>query len=111
MEKAEYEEFSHVKNSELRRLRELTTKVFSKIGTEKSRQRLVYDLLNTLKANDRNRFLLLIEKNINKVIHEEGASELSKLLSRLYIEYETQESFEKIAHTIVMGIMCIEKEG
>jgi len=42
----------------LRQLRDLTKDVFSNIGTEKSRQRLVYDLLNALKTNDRKRFFM-----------------------------------------------------
>ncbi|MDK2781740.1 MAG: hypothetical protein PWR13_768 [Archaeoglobi archaeon] len=104
-------EFLSIKPEKLRELKNLTEDVFSKIGTEKSRQRLVYDLLNSLKTGDKNRFLWLVLKNINTIKSEEkSASELSKLLNRLYIEYDTLENFEKIAYTLVMGIMSIESE-
>lgn len=112
MGEVECEIFQALKTTELRKLRDLTTEVFSKIGTEKSRQRLVYDLLNTLKTDDRKRFLWLILKNINTLKPEEGSrvNELVKLLSSLYIEYETHENFEKIAYAVVMGIMSVESE-
>jgi len=99
-----------VKTTELRMLRDLTTEVFSKIGTERSRQRLVYDLLNALKTDDRKRFLWLILKNINtlKPENREKVNKLTELLSSFYIEQETPENFEKIAYTVVMGIMAIK---
>lgn len=110
MEKVEYEVFQSVKIAELRKLLSLTTEVFSKIGTEKSRQRLIYDLLNALKTDDRKRFLWLVLKNINTLKSEDRskANKLTELLSNLYIEDETPENFEKIAYTVVMGIMTIK---
>ncbi len=110
MEEVEFEIFQYVKTTELKKLRDMTTKVFSKVGTVKSRQRLIYDLLNALKTEDRKRFLWLILKNINNLKSENRneASKLTKILSSQYIEYETPENFEKIAYTIVMGIMCSE---
>ena len=111
MEKVEYEAFQSVKIADLRKLLSLTTEVFSKIGTERSRQRLIYDLLNALKTDDRKRFLWLILKNINtlKPKDRSKANELTELLNTLYIEHETPENFEKIAYAIVMGIMTIEE--
>ena len=110
MEEVELEIFQYVKTTELKKLRDMTTKVFSKVGTVKSRQRLIYDLLNALKTEDRKRFLWLILKNINNLKSENRneVSKLTKILSSQYIEYETPENFEKIAYTIVMGIMCSE---
>lgn len=110
MEKNKYEILQSVKTIELRKLRDLTTEVFSKIGTEKSRQRLVYDLLNSLKSNNRERFMWLILKNVNTLSSEKrsDASEYTKLFSRLCIEYETPENFEKMAYAVVMGIMSIK---
>jgi len=111
MEKNEYE-FSLVKPWELRKLRDLAKDVFSKIGTEKSRQRLVYDLLNTLKANDRKRFLWLILKNVNNIKSEESekTGEFTELFSSLQFEYDTTDNFEKIAYAVVMGIMSIDSD-
>lgn len=110
MGEVEYEILRSVKTTELRKLRDLTTEVFSKIGTERSRQRLVYDLLNALKTDDRKRFLWLILKNINTLKPEdrEKVNKLTELLSSFYIEQETPENFEKIAYTVVMGIMAIK---
>lgn len=110
MGEVEYEVLLSVKTTELRKLRDLTTEVFSKIGTERSRQRLVYDLLNALKTDDRERFLWLILKNVNTLKPEDRgkANRLTELLSSLYIEHETHENFEKMAYTVVMGIMTIK---
>jgi len=97
----------------LKKLRDLTADVFSKIGTEKSRQRLVYDLLNTLRSNNRKRFLEIVLKNVNTLKSEERgkAREFAHLLSNLWLEYETSENFEKIAYAVVMGIMNAENVG
>jgi len=113
MEKVEYKEFRSIKADNLRKLRELTIEVFSKIGTEKSRQRLVYDILNALKTNDRKRFLWLILKNVNTLRADDRykASEFTDILSDLYIEHETPENFEKIAYSIVMSMMAVGDKG
>lgn len=111
MEKVEFEMFGTIKKGELRKLRDLTADIFSRIGTNKSRQRLVYDLLNTLKTNDRERFLYLILRNVNTLkLVEQKRSEFAEFLNDLYIEHETPENFEKIAYTIVMGIMSVDKD-
>jgi len=111
MERNEYE-FSLAKPWELRKLRDLTKDVFSNIGTEKSRQRLVYDLLNALKTNDRRRFLWLILKSANNVSVEENkkVSEFAELLSNLQFEHDTTENFDKIAYAVVMGIMSVDSK-
>lgn len=108
------EEIWSLKLSELRRLKEETNEIFSNIGTEKSRQRLVYELLNTLKTKDRNRFMWLILKNITTVITDEKIGiRVKKYLDSL-AEYlmndETEENFEKIAYAVIMGIMSAEKK-
>ncbi|QER42553.1 hypothetical protein F1847_07290 [Thermodesulfobacterium sp. TA1] len=112
MEKKNEYEFYSVKPWELKNLRNLTREVFSNIGTEKSRQRLVYDLLNALKTNDRKRFLWLILKNVNNISVEksEKVKEFAELLSTLQFEHETVENFDKIAYAIVMGIMSGESK-
>jgi len=107
----EIEVINTVKTKDLRYLKDLTREVFSKIGTEKSRQRLVYDLLNALKTDDRKRFLWLILKNVNNIKSEDNkANKLADILGNLYIEYETPENFEKISYSIVLGIMSIEQD-
>ena len=112
MKEIEYEEFRSIKAVELRELQKLTIDIFSKIGTEKSRQRLVYDLLNALKTNDRKRFLWLILKNANTLKSEDKkVASFTRTLSNFYIEHETPENFEKIAYSIVMGIMAVEEKG
>lgn len=101
------EEFYSIKSSDLKALRDLSRDVFSKIGTEKSRQRLVYDLLNAMKTNDRKRFLWLVLKNVNNVKIEESkkVQDFARILSNLRFEYDTGENFDKIAYAVVMGIM------
>ncbi len=107
----EIEVINTVKTKDLRYLKDLTREVFSKIGTEKSRQRLVYDLLNALKTGDRKRFLWLILKNVNNIKSEDNkANKLADILGNLYIEYETPENFEKMSYSIVLGIMSIEQD-
>ena len=102
-----------IKTQELKELKNITIEVFSKVGTEKSRQRLVYDLLNSLKANNKKRFLWLVLKNINTLQSEKESKvkEFVEVLSNRYLEYETIENFEKIAYSIVTGIMAVEDKG
>jgi len=108
----ERSEYLSAKPWDLRKLRDLAMEVFSSIGTEKSRQRLVYDLLNALKTNDKNRFLWLILKNVNaaKTENYEKAKEFANLLGTLQFEYDAEKNFEKIAYAIVMGIMSAESK-
>lgn len=102
------------KIGELGKLRKETKEIFSKIGTEKSRQRLVYELLNSLKSRDWNRFKFLVVKNVNSVVTNEEigskAKEYSDFLGNLLDKYETEENFEKIAYAVIIGIIAAGEE-
>lgn len=102
---------------ELKKLREETKKIFSEIGTEKSRQKLVYELLNLLKSKDWSKFKFLIVKSINTVITDERigakAKEYSDFLAELLDKYEAEGNFDKVGYALIMGIMSAgeKKEG
>lgn len=98
---------------ELERLREDVKKIFGYIGTERSRQKLVYDLLNSLRSRQWDKFKFLIFKNINTVMaNEEVSNKAKEFIDRfagLLEKYGyNEEEFERIAYTVVMGIMSAE---
>ncbi len=108
----ENEIITPIKQKDLKEIWELTKKTFSKIGTEHSRQRLIYDLLNALRTHNRKKFIELILRKINTLKSEDKNNKIKLMnrLSNVYIEYDTTENFEKMAYTIIMGIMSVESE-
>ena len=80
-------------------------------GREKAKQRLIYDFLNYIKTNDRGSFLNQLLKILNAKADDKDVNNLKKVISRLYVEYDTPENFKKIAYTIIMSIMAAKMGG
>ena len=107
------EKIFNVSEKNLKTLRHYTEISFGKIfeGKEKAKQRLIYDFLNYIKTNDRESFLNQLLKILNAKADDQDVNDLEKLISTLYVEYNTPENFSKIAYTIIMGIMVSKKGG
>ncbi len=86
-------------------LRKNTTEVFSNIGTEKSRERMVFEMVEAIKTRSRDRFLWLLLKPLNSYAGDYHVKNLIKYLAEMHIPDESDENFEKISYTIVIGIM------
>lgn len=92
---------------ELKRMKNLTTNAFSKIGSENYRQKLVYNLLNIAKANNQKEFFWTLLRALNSQ-KEDEAKKLVKELRDVYPV--TFGDFEKLAYSIIMGIMSAKSE-
>lgn len=92
----------------LKRVKNLATDAFSKIGSENYRQKLVYNLLNITKANNQKEFFWTLLRALNSQKDDAKAKELAKELRDLYPI--TFRDFEKIAYSIIMGIMSTKSE-
>lgn len=104
---------SGVKEKDLKALKYYTERSFEKIfeGKEKAKQRIVYDFLNYMKTNNKNGFLNQLLKILNAKSEDEDVKNLEQLINRLYVEYDTPENFNKMAYTIIMGIMASKIGG
>ena len=100
-------EIGTISEKELRNLKEYAEAAFRKVfeGRDKAKQRIVYDLLNYLKTNDKNQFLYQVLKLLTPHMEEEYVRRLSSLLNRMNINYDTPENFQKLGYTIIMGMM------
>lgn len=90
---------------ELERIRDATIKVF-KNQSDNYKQKLVYNLLETIKNNDQNRFFYILLKAINKP--KEDFKELWKVLEKYYYIIPS-DLFINFAYTIIIGIMATYK--
>ncbi len=93
---------------ELKRVKNLTTNAFSKIGSENYRQKLVYNLLNIAKANNQREFFWTLLRALNSQKNNIKAKELVKELRDVYPM--TSGDFEKLAYSVIMGIMSAKSE-
>ena len=80
----------------LKKVKNLTTNVFSKIGSENYRQKLVYNLLNIAKANNQREFFWTLLRALNSQKDDIKAKELVKELRDVYPI--TSGDFEKLAY-------------
>ncbi len=92
----------------LKKVKNLTTNVFSKIGSENYRQKLVYNLLNIAKANNQREFFWTLLRALNSQKDDIKAKELVKELRDVYPI--TSGDFEKLAYSVIMGIMSAKSE-
>ena len=106
-------EIGGITDKDLKEIKEYSEKAFGKIfeGREKARQRVVYDLLNYIKTNNRAKLLDQILKLLNTKIEEKVVRKLVENINVLFIQYDTPENFEKIGYTIIMGIMSAKIGG
>jgi len=81
-----------------------TKKAFENIGSESYRQRLVYKLLNTAKADNQNDFLSSLLRALNSRKGDENVKRLSRKLEWLFPL--SPANFEKVAYSIIIGIMA-----
>ena len=106
-------EIGQITDRELGEIKEYSEKAFGKIfkGREKARQRVVYDLLNYIKTNNRAKFLDQILRLLNNKLDDENARKLAETINELSIQFDTLENFEKVGYTIIMGIMSAKVGG
>ena len=86
-------------------VKKLSGEVLGKAGSENYRQKLVFDLLNAIRANDQNEFLWILLRALNA--HSKGnpkAKELSSLLTGVFPSSEAD--FKKVGYSVVLGIMA-----
>jgi len=107
MENLERWRSKNLSRDKLREVKDLTTRAFSKIGSENYRQKLVYSLLNIAKANNQREFFWTLLRALNSQKNDES-KELVKELRDAYPV--TSGDFEKIAYSIIMGIMSAKPE-
>ena len=107
------EEVREIRYADLQDLKKYSEIVFGKIfkGREKAKQRVVYDLLNYMKTNNRPQFLNQILKLIASKTNDPDSEKLSEIINTLWVEYDTPENFEKMGYTIIMGIMSSGSGG
>lgn len=89
----------------LRNIRDLSSRALGKAGSDNYRQKLVFDLLNTVKANDQNRFLWILLRTLNAQAKDNpDARRLADLLGKAFLSSEVE--FEKVAYSVILGIMA-----
>ncbi len=99
-------------NKQAKELEELMKKTKSVFGgeSESYKQKMVFNLLNTIKSNDRKEFFYILLKKINVKTKEDNVSNDAKELSEKIAGYLNKiylpsKDFEKIAFTTILGIM------
>ena len=94
-----------VPKKKLKEIKELSGKVLGKAGSDNYQQKLVFDLLNAIKAKDQDRFLWILLRAINA--HSKDNPEAKKLASSLRNVFPSSEAdFEKVAYSVILGIMA-----
>ncbi|HIP89566.1 MAG TPA: hypothetical protein EYH24_06530 [Thermococcus paralvinellae] len=94
-----------VSEEKVRKIRDITSEVLGKVGSENYRQKLVFDLLNAIKANDQRRFFWILLRALNAHLKDSSkARELARLLGKTFPLPESD--FEKVSYSIVFGIMA-----
>ena len=94
-----------VLEEKVRKIRDITSEVLGKAGSENYRQKLVFDLLNAIKANDQRRFFWILLRVLNA--HSKDSPKAMKLARLLGETFPLSESdFEKVSYSIVLGIMA-----
>jgi len=92
----------------LKIVKSLSTDAFSKIGSENYKQKLIYNLLNIVKANNQKEFLWTLLRALNSQKDDAKAKELVKELKDIYPI--SSGDFEKLAYSVIMGIMSAKSE-
>ncbi|NJF23814.1 hypothetical protein E3E33_09525 [Thermococcus sp. GR5] len=104
MENPKNEEVRKLSPSKLKKIRELSSKTLGKAGSDNYRQKLVFDLLNAVKAKDQDRFLWILLRALNAHIKDNPeAKRLASLLGEAFLSSEAD--FEKVAYSVILGIM------
>ncbi|NJE84744.1 hypothetical protein E3E23_02660 [Thermococcus sp. CX2] len=94
-----------VQREKLWKIKKLSGEVLGKAGSNNYQQKLVFDLLNAVKANDQNEFLWILLRAINA--HSKDNPNAKKLASALMEVFPSSEAeFEKVAYSVILGIMA-----
>lgn len=94
-----------VQDNVLWKIKRLSREVLGKAGSNNYRQKLVFDLLNAVKANDQGRFLWILLRAINAHSKDNPkAKELASVLMKVFPSSEAE--FEKVAYSVILGIMA-----
>jgi len=94
-----------VQNRMLGKIKSLSKEVLGRAGSNNYRQKLVFDLLNAVKADDQDRFLWVLLRAINA--HSKDNRKAKGLASALMEVFPSSDSdFEKIAYSVILGIMA-----
>jgi hypothetical protein len=84
-------------------IKKYTNKAFSNIGSENYRQKIVYNLLNTVKVSNQSDFFSILLRTLNAQKDNDDVKKLSGKLMEIYPL--TPGNFENVAYSIIMGIM------
>ncbi|KUK16983.1 hypothetical protein [Thermococcus sibiricus] len=94
-----------VQDKVLWKIKSLSREVLGRVGSDNYRQKLVFDLLNAVKANDQDRFLWILLRALNAHSKDNPkAKELASVLMEVFPSSEAE--FEKVAYSIILGIMA-----
>ncbi|MDI6723498.1 MAG: hypothetical protein QMD61_02495 [Methanobacterium sp.] len=96
------------KNEKMWEIKKFTNKAFSNIGSENYRQKIVYNLLNTVKVSNQSDFFSILLRTLNAQKDNEDVKKLSSKLMEIYPL--TPGNFENVAYSIIMGIMSAKSE-
>lgn len=89
----------------LRKIKNLSKDVLGKAGSDNYRQKLVFDLLNAVKAKDQDRFLWILLRALNA--HSKDNPKAKNLASAFMEVFPSSEAdFEKVAYSTILGIMA-----
>jgi len=91
------------KNKKMWEIKKYTNKAFSNIGSENYRQKIVYNLLNTVKVSNQSDFFSILLRTLNAQKDNDDVKKLSGKLMEIYPL--TPGNFENVAYSIIMGIM------
>ena len=96
---------------DLKTIRKLSNKAFEEIGSENYKQKLVYNLLNIVRSGDQEKFLWNILRVLNSKKEDENVKKLTNKINSIYTSKISHQNFEKVAYTIIMGIMSSEPKS
>jgi len=88
-------------------IKKYSRSAFENIGSESYRQRLVYKLLNTARVNNQSDFFSFLLRTLNSKKGDENVRKLCRKLEWVYPL--NPENFEKVAYSIIIGIMAAGK--
>lgn len=94
-----------VQEKMLWRIKNLSREVLGRTGSDNYRQKLVFDMLNAVKASDQDRFLWILLRALNA--HSKDNPKAKEFASALMKVFPSSEAeFEKIAYSVILGIMA-----
>jgi len=100
-----------ISKNDLENIRRLSDEVFKEIGSENYKQKLVYNLLNIVRSGDQEKFLWNILRALNSRKDNDSAKKLIGEINKLYAFKISGKNFEKLAYTIIMGIMSSQPKS